>query len=157
MALLDFSQQILGQVKVYGAPVGASDLPTAADFFNLGDIVLNIGSSNGEPLFWTVTNLNPLTFSAAGQVGFTSMRTAAGATTITPTDSIVFVSAAATVTLQAPTTMPVGGQVIIKNTSAGVVTLSPVSGNIDGAATVTIAAQGADHVLSTGLTYWTLS
>lgn len=70
-------------------------------------------------------------------------------------------TSAKVVTVPAASAVP-GRTYIVVNTAAGAATLTPVSGNINGAATFvtpagTAAGAGRTTFISTGSTWWTLS
>lgn len=159
MAFLDFSHQLFGgqNVRVYCVTAGAADLPSSGTFFNVGDIVININGVIGTPAQWVVSSTSPLTFTASSYTGAKAgvIRTVAGNATITTADDFLFISAAATVTLPAATAFPAGLRFTVKSTSAAV-TITPVSGTIDGNASATLAGQGKTSIVSNGTNYFSV-
>lgn len=162
MALLDFQQQILGRNKIWGATVGSSDLPTTGlpGDWTIGDIVMNLnGAAIGAETQWVCVGVT-----TAGNPTFGSVDIARGTTlgkTITPpytlanTDNII-VSPAGAITL--PTTFPAYNIYYIHATASSV-TLTPTSGQINGAAASTLAANANLQIFvdSTGTNWYSVN
>ena len=84
-----------------------------------------------------------------------AIRTAAGATTLTSADRYVVVTGASTFTIPAPSNFPVGVEFAsVINASAGPLTLTPASGNINGATTLSLATQNGVNFLTDGTNFF---
>jgi hypothetical protein len=80
------------------------------------------------------------------------LRSAAASQTLSTSDQIFISSSAGTLTLPAATAWPVGQVLCIHN--VGVNTITPVSGNINGAASVTSTAHSAIQATSDGTNWY---
>ena len=145
MALLDFQQQVLGRNKIWGATNGSADLPTTGQpgDWTVGDVVMNLNlSAVGSPAAWqcvAVTTAGNPTFGAQAVLRGTSQtKTVTPPYTLSTGDNFIL-SPAGAITLPASTTFPAGAEYTIRATSSSV-TLTPVSGQINGAAAVTLTS-----------------
>ena len=159
MALQEAKVSMIGQFNIFFVTAGAADLPAAADFFDIGDWVINLSPSiaSGDPAAWVCTGLgaanNAPTFNAiAYSTPQALTRTATASTTVTTADRTVL-AGAGTVTLPAATAWPANVSVTIKATASSV-TITPVSGQINGATSQTLAAQAFSRVIATGGAYY---
>lgn len=84
----------------------------------------------------------------------TPVTTKTGAYTILVTDAILLGSGTFTFTLPAPATSGNGKRYDIYNTGVGVITIAPVSGTINGAASITVAAGVRVSVACDGSNYF---
>ena len=128
--------------------------PSGANTINgqTGDYVMNTpyqameiasdGSSNWDRVLGSVPS---------------NQRSAGSATTVTPADSYILVSAGATITLQAATAYPVGQEVTIRNISTANVTVTPAQGNIDGYASLTLNPYASVGVVTDASNWWTVT
>jgi hypothetical protein len=119
-----------------------------------------VGGAVGSPLLLTQYEILDIRSSGASpwlkQYDTPSnIRTAAGNQTLTTSDRIFISSSAGTLTLPAATTWPAGLFCAIR--SVGVNTITPASGNINGAASVTTTAQSAMEISSDGSNYFQVS
>lgn len=154
--LLEFHHELFGRYGMYAAPNGASDLPTTGGAFVVGDIVVNFNPSTNAVAMWQCTQASPNPLWEEMGAG-TQIRTVASPTTITSADGIVVLTSAGTETLPAAAAWPAGQQVLIKNASAGNVTLTPTSGTIDGNASLTLATYTQAGITSNGTNYYRIS
>lgn len=161
MALLDFQQQFLGRNKFWGATVGSADLPTTGQpgDWTVGDVVFNLAASIGQPGFWrcvSVTTAGVPSFAADSLLtGTTYSKTVSVPYTLASGDNIVL-SPAGAIALPASTTFPTAKQVIVRATASSV-TITPASGQINGAAAVTLTAGQTAQLYTDGTTnYYTV-
>lgn len=160
MALLDFQHQLFGRNKLWGATVGTADLPTSAGIgdWTIGDIVVNLAAGVGTPSMWSVSAVGATgtpTFNIIGlSGGANQIRSVAAATTLLSSDVYLFVTAAAAVTLPAPSAALGTHKFTIKPT-AQPVTVTAAGGSFDGVATgsVTLSSQQSIEVF-TDTTNW---
>ncbi len=145
MALLDFQQQVLGRNKIWGATAGSADLPTTGQVgdWTVGDVVMNLNlSAIGSPAAWqcvAVTTAGNPTFGAQATLrGTTAVRTVVPPYTVSASDNYIL-SPAGAITLPASTSFPGGEPVSIRATASSV-TITPASGQINGAAAVTLTS-----------------
>jgi hypothetical protein len=73
--------------------------------------------------------------------------------TVNTSDRVVIAAAAGTVTMPAATAWPIGYVVAVKNITASL-TITPASGNIDGTASRTLAANAFAQICSDGTNYF---
>jgi hypothetical protein len=161
MALLDAKEFQFGRQNVWGTTVGAADLPTTntSGIIQLGDIVLNLSGTIGAPAYWicTTAGTSPV-FSVAGTTGIANaLRSVAGSATLATSDHFLFITAAGTVTLPAPSTALGIHDYTIKAT-AQPVTITAASGNLDGVATgsITLSSYEAVNVFTDATNWYTV-
>lgn len=127
--------------------------------WNPGDMVFVIPPALGGPSYYecqTATN-STVTWNAVGRIGTNGNRSIAAPTTIVPGDQYVVITGAGAVTLPTASTMPAFGQVDIINASGGSVTVTPATGQIAGAAALTVANNtGYALVPSSGTVWYTV-
>lgn len=159
MALLDFQQQFLGRNKMWGATAGVADLPTTGlpGDWTVGDQVVNLNlAAVGLPPMWTcvaVTNAGNPTFAAHGLMrGTTEVKTVTEPYTVASTD-VYLLSPAGSMALPASSSFPGGMPVSIRATASSV-TITPASGQINGAAAVTLTSGQTAIVYTDQSTNW---
>ena len=142
MAFLDGKVWNLNRQGQYYVTVGASDLPTTADFFNVGDWVVNINPTIalGDPSLWQVTSISGTT-PTFGVIAYANPRaevTLTTSTTLTTAYRNVLANAtSAGFTLTLPTIGTASAQgaagfgitIIKSDSSTNPVTVAAASGN----------------------------
>lgn len=148
MALLDAKSFNVGRQSVYYTTSGVADLPSVNpnSVYQLGDVVVNL--SGGMPALWVCTNAGSTpTWSPVGTGGLVTSNTLS-AVTLTAGSQYV-ISSAGTITIPAAANLPTG-QVIVINATASSVTITPASGSISGAASITLTANQNAAIISNG-------
>ena len=156
MALQHAKVWNINQQAIYFATAGVADLPTTADFFNVGDWVININPTmaTGEPAAWVVTTVASGTtpsfspFSRSLQV-----KTAGSAYTVSTNTDRVVLAGAVTITLPAATAWPKGQDIAFSCLTSST-TITPASGNIGGNASVTLTTGQYGRWVGDGTNYW---
>lgn len=161
MALLDAKSFFVGRQNVYYCTVGSADLPTTNPngIYQLGDRFDNISGTAGQPAFWICTNAGTTpTFTSVGNIGISAgiRSVGTGAATLATTDNYLFMTAAGTVTLPAPSTALANTPRTIKAT-AQPVTITAASGNLDGTTgSLTLSTNEAVNCLTDGSNWFTI-
>ena len=155
MALLASKMVNVNQQSVYFVTAGVGDLPTTADFFNVGDWVININATMaaGEPVGWVVTTVasgvTP-TFSAWGRSN--QLKTAGSAYTASTSDKVIL-AGAVTITIPAATSWPTGSEIAFRCLTSST-TVTPVSGNLNGVTSLTLTAGQYARLTGDGTGYY---
>jgi hypothetical protein len=163
MALLDAKEFQFGRQNVFATDTGAADIPTTntSGVIQLGDLILNLSGTIGAPAFWVCTTAGSSPVFTSGPItgGGTATRTVAGSATLASSDRYLFITAAGTVTLPAPSTALSQHQYDIKAT-AQPVTISTAAGSLDGVATPgsqTIMSQEDFTCMTDGTNWFTMT
>ncbi len=160
MALLDTKEYQFGVQNVWATTVGVADLPSTntSGVIQLGDQVINLSGAIGAPAYWVCTTAGSSpAWSAVGTTGgAVAARTAAGSTTLLSTDRYVFVSAAGTVTLPAPSTALAAHIYTVKALAQPVTLTAASGGNLDGTTlgSAVIETNQTVDLFTNGLTQW---
>lgn len=161
MALLDAKEFQFGRQNVWATTVGAADLPTTnnSGIIQLGDIILNLSGAIGAPAQWvcTTAGTSPAWTAGATVGGSNNVRSVAGSATLATSDKYLFITAAGTVTLPAPTTALGAHSYVVKATGQPV-TITAASGNFDGVATgsITLSSEQTAEVFTDGTNWYTV-
>lgn len=121
-------------------------------FTNVPTVVNGTGS-----MVQLVASSSQSTWYAMDPVGLVgpTVRTVAGAATLASTDRyLVVTTTASTQTIQAPANYQIGQEYVISNSTAGSLTLTPASGNINGTASYTLTTGLAARVFTDGTNFW---
>jgi hypothetical protein len=160
MALLDAKEFNFGRQNIWAATVGASDIPSTntSGVIQVGDLIRNLSGTIGQPEVWvcTTAGTSPV-WTSAGIVGTNNAsRSVAVNATLASTDRYLFVTAAASVTLPAPTSTLNTHSYDIKATAQPVTITAASGGNLDGVTLGSIyLSTNQDVTLYTdGLTNW---
>lgn len=156
MAFQEAKTWDINQHSTFYVTGGVGDLPTTADFINVGDWVVNINPTMavGDVLTWVCSSVSGVTpsFTAVSYAGAVKgVKTATAATTVSTTASTVLVDAtSAGFTLTLPTMGTSAGQayagygvsVVKIDSTTNPVTIVPVgSSTIDGMTTSVLNSQ----------------
>lgn len=126
-------------------PAGSDTIDTY--YISAASNIITLRASTANKNWYNMTGL-----------GAGNTRSVAGAATIATTDRYLIISAAAAVTLPAPSNFPVDAPfVTVINTSSGNVTVTPASGNIDGLAALTIATVKEATLLCDGTNFFVVA
>ena len=155
MALQQAKVWNINQQAVYFVTAGAADLPSTADFFNVGDWVVNTNPTMaaGDPILWVVTTVASGVTPTFSVLSRSPQVYTAGSAYTASTSSKTILAGAVTITLPAATTWPAGQEVAIRSLTSST-TVTPVSGNVNGVASLTLTAGQYARLIGDGTAYW---
>jgi hypothetical protein len=167
MALSDQEQYVWDRTRMRFC-VTSADLPTVnpSGMWNPGDMVFVQPPLAGGPSYYEcLTSTQPsqsnpqgtVTWTPVGIIGQNSNVSVATPATVAPGNNYVVVTSAGALTLPTASSMPAFSPINVINASGGLVTVTPATGQIAGAAALTVANNtGYALVPGTGTVWYSV-